>query len=322
LSAELSTQLVEADGLRESLAEICASQEEFGRFFAGVFAELDAISVDLVRRNQAWQSRATETESELQQRSEHLQAERAAIAAEREEAWKEIHQKRQQVEQEHVHVAAAGAGDNAELQRMLEEAERDRTALRTALEGAQKQGECLAQVADELSHTRAELAEARREIEQLREGMDHGVDTAQSPSDGKVQEQLQVLEQERVQLDQERVVLETELEMVRNRAAEMAEALAQQQRQMADERQQWAQELKRMRRLLEALAGRAIEYPAVGGPPRAFVEPRRATETSPDEPCTPRANGDPVLGSVMAQFEMLQKDIVRRRREGAESKVS
>jgi chromosome segregation ATPase len=322
LSAQLSTQLVEADGLRESLAEICASQEEFGRFFAGVFAELDALSAKLVRRSQAWQSHATETESELQQRSDRLNTERAAIAAEREEAWKEIQEKRRQLEHEHPQVAAAGAGDNGQLQRMLEEAERDRTALRTALEDAQKQSERLAQVADEFSHTRAELAEARRELERLRNGLDHGADPAQAQPDQKAQEQLQVLQQERAQLDQERVVLETELDMVRNRAAETAEALAQQQRQMADERQQWAQELKRMRRLLEGLAGRALDHPPAARPQRTMVEPRRTNGTSPDEPCAPRANGDPVLGSVMAQFEMLQKDIVRRRRESAESTVS
>lgn len=220
MSAEPSIQPVETDGLRESLAEICASQEEFCKFFSGVFADLDAISGTLVRKRQAWSIERAEAESELQRRSARLEAERAAIAAEREQA-------------------------------------------------------------------------------------------------PKLHERLQALERELAERDQERVVLESELDMVRNRAAEMAETLAQHQQQMADERQQWTQELKQMRRLLETLSSHGLEHPAPAEAPRTRVAPPRTAAKPAEEAAAARQGGDPVLGSVMAQFEMLQKDIVRRRKESA-----
>ena len=318
MSAEPSIQPVETDGLRESLAETCASQEEFCKFFSGVFAKLDALSSRLMRERQAWSLERAQTESGLQRRSARLEAERAAIAAEREQAWKEVDERRTRIEHERGQVAAAGAEANGQLLEMLEETGRERSALQTALEESQRQSDRLAQVADELSRTRTELVEARQEIERFRERLDHGgADRAAAQPDPKLQEQLHALEQERAERGQERVVLESELDMVRNRAAEMAETLAQQQQQMADERQQWAQELKRMRRLLETLSSRGLEHPAAAEALPTRVAPRRTTGKSPDEAPAARPNGDPVLGSVIAQFEMLQKDIVRRRKESA-----
>lgn len=318
MSAEPSLQPVETDGLRESLAEICASQEELCKFFSGVFVELDALSSKLVRKRQAWSIERAEAESELQRRSAGLEAERAAIAAEREQAWKELDQRRSEVEHERGQVAAAGAEAQGRLLEMLEEAGRERSALQAALEASQKQSESLAQVADELARTRAELAEARQQIGQFRAGPDHaGADRAGAQPDPKLQDRLHAMERELAERDQDRVVLESELDMVRNRAAEMAETLARQQQQMADERQQWTQELKRMRRLLEALSSHGLDHPASVEAPRTRVAPHRPPGKSADEAAAARQGGDPVLGSVMAQFEMLQKDIVRRRKESA-----
>jgi len=318
LSAEPSIQPVETDGLRESLAEICASQEELCKFFSGVFAELDALSSKLVRKRQAWSVERAEAESEFQQRSARLEAERAAIAAEREQAWKELDQRRTEIDHERGQLAAAGAEAHGRLLEMLEEAGRERATLQAALEASQKQSECLAQVTDELACTRAELAEARQEIGRFREGRDDaGADRAEAQPDPKLQDRLHALERELSERDQERVVLESELDMVRNRAAELAETLARQQQQVADERQQWTQELKRMRRLLETLSSHGIEHPAAVEAPRTHVAPHRPPGKSVDEPAAARQSGDPVLGSVMAQFEMLQKDIVRRRKESA-----
>lgn len=244
MTAELSSELVETDGLRESLAEIFASHEEFEKFFSGVFSELNTLSAELVRCQQAWTSERSRTETELEERAARLEADRAALAAEREQAWEEISQRRREAEQGLV----AASGDES-LKRMFEEAE-----------------------------------------------------------------------QERTQLNQERSVLESELDMVRNRAAEMSETLAQQQREMAEERQRWSAELKRMRRVLEALSTRQVEFqePSIpsGNTGGTAAPADRPSEPAPASP----AESDPVLGSVMAQFEMLQKDIVRRRKDAAKSK--
>ena len=115
-------------------------------------------------------------------------------------------------------------------------------------------------------------------------------------------------------MERERIVLETELEAVRGRAAEMAETLAQQGRQMAEERAKWAEELKHMRRLLEAMPQRRAEgdpvHASSGGQGRS--EGRSAGRSHDGH-----GDSDPVLSSVMAQFEMLQKDLARRRKVAA-----
>jgi hypothetical protein len=102
----------------------------------------------------------------------------------------------------------------------------------------------------------------------------------------------------------------------------MAEMLADQQQQMADERAQWTQEFKRMRRLLETLSSRQPEPEAQPEPkPRKkAVDAREEAEWELEPAGATAARGDPVLGSVMAQFEMLQKDIVRRRKDSAKAK--
>ncbi len=94
------------------------------------------------------------------------------------------------------------------------------------------------------------------------------------------------------------------------RASEMAETLAQQGRQMAEERLQWSEELKQMRRLLEGLSQRRPEPESVAAPAPARAETRPAAGHD-------GAEADPVLNSVMAQFEMLQKDLARRRKVAA-----
>ena len=129
------------------------------------------------------------------------------------------------------------------------------------------------------------------------------------------------MQQQHGQFDQERRLLESELEAVRNRAVEMAEMLDQQKRQATEQQAQWADELKRMRRLMEEMSGRmataqpapAVERPMPMQQPAAPQQP--VTSQQPVAVAEP-SDEDPVLDSVMAQFEMLQRDLARRRAAG------
>ena len=82
---------------------------------------------------------------------------------------------------------------------------------------------------------------------------------------------------------------------------------------MSEERTEWTAELKRMRRTLETFTQRQIELAQAGGSGQA-AESAGAAKTASTE----TAN-DPVLDSVMAQFEMLQKDLAKRRKGSAKS---
>ena len=317
MSVEPLTHPVDRSGLHDSLREICATQEESHRFFSEMFDQLDTLSAELLRRREAWQADRQRAEDEFQERAAALEQRQAELAAERE-------QFRQKSRQELAQAAAAGAENGGQLQEMLEEAERERAALRGALETAQSQVSRLADVAAELAESRSELSGAREEIRRQREQLNTVRNEVSQPQpDPQLQEQLGRMEKERAVLDQERLVVETELETVRNRAAEMAEALAEQKRQTADERVRWANELKRMRRLMETLSQQQVEYHRSSEAHRPNGQPQPRESSEPMQPvAATAAPNDPVLGSVVAQFEMLQKDLARRRRNRCDAKPS
>jgi hypothetical protein len=162
-----------------------------------------------------------------------------------------------------------------------------------------------------LSGASTELAGAREDILKRWGALESWCkSSAPSQPDGKVDDRLLQLQEERAQFDQERMLLEAELEAVRGRAAEMAETLAEERRQTAQERAQWTQELKQMRRLMEMLSAQRF-VPATPGEPHAM-------HVEPPEPVTAAVGGgDPILNSVVAQFEMLQKDRARRKKGSA-----
>ncbi len=121
--------------------------------------------------------------------------------------------------------------------------------------------------------------------------------------------QLAELQRQQQLWEQERTILERELEAVRNRAAELSEELAQQKRDADAQQAQWSRELKSMRRALQQMSHRLTERveepsaPVTAAPPEA---PRA-------RPAKTTGAADPVLNSVMAQFELLQSDAARRR---------
>jgi hypothetical protein len=84
--------------------------------------------------------------------------------------------------------------------------------------------------------------------------------------------------------------------------------LAEQKRQIAQQQTQGSAELQHIRAMLETLARQNREIEA---------SPPPAAEPAPPPPQAAKpatgAPADPVLGSVLAQFEMLQQDRARRR---------
>ena len=166
-------------------------------------------------------------------------------------------------------------------------------------------------MAEELAQTRSslteELGEARQEILRHGEALQTVREQTGNQEGGEdLHQQIHQMEQQQASLEQERAVLESELESVRNRAVEASESLAEQKRQATEQQTQWADELKHMRRLMEEMSTQLAE-----GRTAAVAAPQVSAE--PVAVGVPSNVGDPVLDSVMAQFEMLQKDLARRR---------
>ncbi|MDZ7618598.1 MAG: hypothetical protein U1E05_16460 [Patescibacteria group bacterium] len=120
-------------------------------------------------------------------------------------------------------------------------------------------------------------------------------------------QQIEELQQQQRLWEQERSALERELEAVRNRAAEMNETITQQKRDAENQQNQWSGELKRVRKALQRMAERGARRDENTFEPSAeLVAPRSLASVAAPGP-------DPVLDSVMAQFEVLRKDVARRR---------
>lgn len=163
----------------------------------------------------------------------------------------------------------------------------------------------------DLGREKAELAEAQRQVELERERLAEVQPTdGEAVADERLTAEVQRLEKERDQLYHQQQLLAAELDTVRNRAAEMAERLVQQQTELAAERAQWTEELKRMRHVIENLARQQASQPVAAQSPRE-VDSTATIRTT--QAATP--SEDPVLGSVMAQFEMLQRDVAERRKK-------
>ncbi len=277
----------------EALAELATSHEDAARFFDELFGQLERSWGEMSQRHQTWQKQQQQTERALREQAEALTQERAALAAERERM-------REEVRAALVAEGTAAAAEQEELKRRLAEVEKERAALIAAREAAEAQFKGLSQAT-------AGLAEVRQELQQERAERGTGPAGGAGAIDDETRQQIHALEQECA-------VLETELETVRGRAAEMAETLAQQERQRGEERLQWGEELRRMRQLMEAMAQRdAQRQIEVESQPPSGALRGGATKGQGGE------GADPVLSSVMAQFEMLQKDLARRRKVAASS---
>jgi hypothetical protein len=157
----------------------------------------------------------------------------------------------------------------------------------------------VAELRDDLARVQADLVEALRQLDTA---------SAEPPVSSDIDENLQAemrrFEEDRFRWEQERVLLENELEMLRGRAAELCESLSEQKQQQSREHAKWTEELSGIRRLVEVLiAARNVPgAPIASAPP----PPRSAPSASRE---------DPALQSVMSQFEMLQRDLARRRKQ-------
>lgn len=278
----------ELEGLRQRALDLTEQLAEQGRQAA---AERDAwgdelrhLRETLERQSETWAARAGQAGGDSA-----IAAELASVAARLNAAQTELAQSRQQLQSQ--------TAENTQLRSEIEQLEATRDAAQEQL--ALLQGQAIPSselaVAEAL---RNELANAQAEIDQLTEQLTETADT------GAIEERLAAAESERQQL-------ENELDLLRHRGAELIEQLAEQKRTAASERESWSEELRQLRKAVEmqseALAQRGNTIPVMSAP---------NTPTIVDAPRSPQANGsradDSVLGSVMEQFESLQKNKVRK----------
>lgn len=288
MSVDLSDSPADLDSTHAVLTEFRDTHDEFEGFFGDVFDQLQNLSVELFARHKCLELRAhqaAEEEGAAAERRDQfrqvldalgaLQAEIRASHEEAQRAWTEICDAHKQSLQEH-----------AELREMQEELRRV---------GAEFHGlrENLDRERVDLHHwqeaMRSQLAQLEAVAAQLVDGQSHADHGPQL---------LEVARQQQAAWQQERAGLQSELESLRCRDAQQGETLAEHRRLASQHQAELSAELKRMRSLMETLTGHMSNEPPL--------------RTEGGEQCLSPPDAA-ALGSVLAQFEMLQHDIAQRR---------
>jgi SMC interacting uncharacterized protein involved in chromosome segregation len=233
-------------------------------------------------------------------------------------------------------------------------AQSDCASLKEALAALQAGQESYAQfVADllaELEATQNKLRQAEAQIDQ----QNHELADLRNQQTAALQQAAesersgdQALLNKVAELESDRQALEEELENIRTRAVDMAQTIADQKRQMSEDQTQWMGEFQQLRRILDKQTkwikeqtGRAdgAGRSAPASVERAFdldldvvgesapAVPAGGAPTASPGLATPQRAGanpsDPVIGSVLSQFEFLQKDVARRRKQGGTERTA
>ena len=280
--------------LEKSQAELEEARGEFARLREAGVSETGTATTALLSQLESVERDRSELEQQLA--SSRAQIGRLAdVTAELAEVRAELLRQPERVAGETKAAVAALEQElssaRAQIARSTE-LEQQRAALEQELGEARGQISRLADANAELAKVRGELAAARAEL------LDQSGRSANaSESDGAWRDQVR-------DLQHERAMLEAELETVRRRVVEMAETASSEKQRTAQERSEWSKEFKQLRKLLEVQTLSPAKTPAP-----AEAVPAAAAQVA-------AGGGDPMLESVMAQFDMLQKDIARRRTGG------
>jgi chromosome segregation ATPase len=211
--------------------------------------------------------------------------------------------------------------------------------LRRAQEGMGEKIDRLTAVADDLAARRDEFETVRSEIARHNEEMAalrSQMQAAQQDVEASLKNKMLDLDQQQSLLEKDRALMEAGLESVCSRATEMGELLDEHKRVAAEQESNWVEEIQQMRSMLESLANHAEEdkrqieeeqHRAEQDKRQAMQErrqtdyERRAADSSvPKAPVGVAgvAMADPVLESVLAQFEILQQDRHSRRSDSSQ----
>ena len=290
MSAELPEPTSCLTSVQSALSDLRGTHDEFANFFGDAFDQLESLSLELLARHKC-----------LELGTQH-QAEHEAAGAEHErqfreclEELRELKAKIQSAHEETVRIGSETSAvhqqflqEHAEVRETREEIRRISTEFRAMREGVEQ-----------------DRVESRQRQETIQEHLQRlasiSADSAAAQSlshhDEQLSEVLEATRQQQAAWQQDRAGLEAKLEAERQRSAQQNEVLAEQRRLAAQQQAELAGELKRMRSLLEVLL--------------SHMNKPFGANTNGDNQASSSENA--AVESVLAQFEMLQRDLAERR---------
>ena|GEM_PF-3662820 len=308
MSSDYSVAFTQLNRLRESLGKVRASHRKAGRFFWDMFDALQQMANHIGRQQQEWQAQRDKAENELSRQSMELDARQA-----------ELDLKLLEVEraEETLSKSAAPAEsflDDSRLQTLLDAGEEERETMHRVIEAAKTQS---GQISKVLEHVNETCGEIQRYQDSLKLARNQQVPDREIDQQLKImQDKLKAAEKQiaqlvdgRMSLERERNMLEAELETVRYRADDIARAAKLKEREAESQKAEWAVEFGQQKALLEDIRCKLDESRGTQG---RSAPPDCETKRRPEE----KADGD-VIDSVLAQFQVIQRDVARRRGEAS-----
>ncbi|MBN2218035.1 MAG: hypothetical protein JW719_11730 [Pirellulales bacterium] len=303
LPANTTTELDGWNLVRESLDEFREAHEDSGQFLAEWVDQIDSLFREVLGEYERWEKKRRKEQDDLEERAKRIDREQQQLA----QQWARIEETRCPEE-----TVVSLAESQANLQELMQQSQHDQTAFSEAIRAIQAQMSELTDMAGSLRTT-------------LRDGTedDQGQLAELVSAKEQLQAEIATIREERDALRGERSLLEVELENVRRRVVELADSLDQQRRTAAEQESYWRGEFHRQCDLVERLASKwtgamtamSAERPAAATP----VAPAAAADVAQRSRSEGNGNErDLALESVRAQFELLQKEATRRRRENAD----
>ena len=350
MSIDLSDTFASWEGIERSLAQLRSERDTLEAFFAHELEDLDKLRSELVDRSEKLEEERNaraencqqleqqqrdleQRQHALEEQQQHLEQERASLDEQHQanqvdvdslddksrrlaEANAELMQVRAKLSDEVEQSKAQQQQSEQAWQAQIEQLEESRKQLSEQLAAAEKDAGSAAEVKQSFDELQTRFDAAQAELVALRvaQPAEAELSAAQSES-AKLREQLAAsgaagdedVQRHIVELEEDRTALELELEAVRNRATELADNAAEEKRLAAEERAEWASELKQLRLAMENQASFLKEN---DGAHEVVTGQRGAGRTTKAE----TSNGnDPMLDSLMDQFQQLQKDRIQRR---------
>jgi len=272
--------------VKDAFSDLNDIHSEYAKFFGDTFDQIEAMSLELFARHKRLElSTQTQAEQEafgaqyvkqFQECIDQLQALREEYGSGRkdtEKMWSEISAFQQQYLEEHSELRET----QKELQRIAKELQAMRDGVEQERAESQRRQENIENHLQKMAKTVTETIAAQ----------------TMAGTDEQIAQLMESARQQEAAWQKDREGLETELETERQRTARQNEMITDQRRLAAEQQAELAGELKRMRSLLELLLNHMNQ--PMGGDGR-----QSGSENS-------------ALESMLAQFEMLQRDLAQRR---------
>lgn len=289
---------LDLEPVKACFAGLNAQHTELERYYEDSFRELESLRADLgqfyeellIQRRKLEQSRCDMEESCLAEKRNFEQRESAKLAALQQQfdgAQADLVELRKQQDE-------GTFAREQSLRREIEQLQRERTLIEEKLAAARTEAATLAATVAELTGNNGDSSALDAALRETRANLE---DTTQV---------VRAKEQQITNLMQERDDLEAELDSVRSRAAELSDTLDQMKRESVEERAEWSAELRQMRRVLE----RQTDLLTPGPPQR---RPVASPGMSACAVAVAPSAADPVLGTVMAQFDKIRQERAQQR---------